>query len=445
MFLRRAVAAASVAVLATGCRSVLPGVGIADPRTDRGVIPALLDTGLFPTTPRPALGAAGNEEVGKLIEARRMAEAVLLPAQINPGLTNRNAGQCNPGPLTAAGADVNWASDLDLRFGHQLSTAITTDDFIAGFFNCAAGNHPVSLTNVVLRYATARAALSVAAALARADINPDGKFRWSAVSLSDRPDTVVLLGSEVASEGRPEYGTAPVRAIAYTSYGPYVLARAAVSEDAPEAQQLALSGLDQQRSALDTFTATPVDELADLPTDPTGLAAKTLPDRYSPLTAVYGPHGILSFPTNTAEAQDLFTATGVTAAAFSTTNVYQARTNVYQARDPVAAAELAAGLSDEKTTVKQFFGGEYPLAPAGPVPGMPDARCLLPHVQAGGVDSFSRALPRTAIGEVHCVIPAGRYVVEVRGSGVSFSKDPVGAERDAHRRLAAQYLMVTAS
>jgi len=432
MFLRRAVAAASVAVLATGCRSVLPGVGIADPRTDRGVIPALLDTGLYPTTPRPALGAAGNEEVGKLIEARRMAEAVLLPAQINPGLTNRNAGQCNPGPLTAAGADVNWASDLDQGFGHQLSTAITTDDFIAGFFNCAAGNHPVSLTNVVLRYATARAALSAAAALARADINPDGKFRWSAVPLSDRPDTVVLLGSEVASEGRPEYGTAPVRAIAYTSYGPYVLARAAVAEDAPEAQQLALSGLDQQRSALDTFTATPVDELADLPTDPTGLAAKTLPDRYSPLTAVYGPHGILSFPTNTAKAQDLFTATGVTAAAFSTTNVYQAR-------DPVAAAELAAGLSDEKAS------GEYPLAPAGPVPGMPDARCLLPHVQAGGVDSFSRALPRTAIGEVHCVIPAGRYVVEVRVSGLSFSKDPVGAERDAHRRLAAQYLMVTAS
>ena len=368
-----------------------------------------------------------------------MAEAVLLPAQINPGLTNRNAGQCNPGPLTAAGADVNWASDLDQGFGHQLSTAITTDDFIAGFFNCAAGNHPVSLTNVVLRYATARAALSAAAALARADINPDGKFRWSAVPLSDRPDTVVLLGSEVASEGRPEYGTAPVRAIAYTSYGPYVLARAAVAEDAPEAQQLALSGLDQQRSALDTFTATPVDELADLPTDPTGLAAKTLPDRYSPLTAVYGPHGILSFPTNTAEAQDLFTATGVTAAAFSTTNVYPARTNVYQARDPVAAAELAAGLSDEKAS------GEYPLAPAGPVPGMPDARCLLPHVRAGGVDSFSRALSRDVIGEVHCVIPAGRYVVEVRVSGLSFSKDPVGAERDAHRRLAAQYLMVTAS
>lgn len=437
MFLRRAVAAASVAVLATGCRSVLPGVGIADPRTDRGVIPALLDTGLYPTTPRPALGAAGNEEVGKLIEARRMAEAVLLPAQINPGLTNRNAGLCNPGPLTAAGADGNWGY-LDGGFGHQLSTAITTDDFIAGFFNCAAGNHPVSLTNVVLRYATARTALSAAAALARADINPDSKFRWSAVPLSDRPDTVVLLGSEVASEGRPEYGTAPVRAIAYTSYGPYVVARAAVAEDAPEAQQLALSGLDQQGSALDTFTATPVDELADLPTDPTGLAAKTLPDRYSPLTAVYGPHGILSFPANTAKAQDLFTATGVTAAAFSTTNVYQ-RTNVYQARDPVAAAELAAGLSDEKAS------GEYPLAPAGPVPGMPDARCLLPHVRAGGVDRFSRTLPQTVIGEVHCVIPAGRYVVEVRGSGVSFSKDPVGAERDAHRRLAAQYLMVTAS
>ncbi|CAN1556508.1 hypothetical protein MCEMAEM6B_02456 [Mycobacteriaceae bacterium] len=420
MFLRRAVAAASVAVLATGCRSVLPGVGIADPRTDRGVIPALLDTGLYPTTPRPALGAAGNEEVGKLIEARRMAEAVLLPAQINPGLTNRNAGQCNPGTLTAAGAGRNWAWDLDQDFGHQLSTAITTDDFVAGFLNCAAGNHPVSLTNVVLRYATARAALSAAAAMARADINPDSKFRWSAVPESDRPDTVVLLGSEVASEGRPEYGTAPVRAIAYTSYGPYVLARAAVAEDAPEAQQLALSGLDQQRSALDTFTATPVGELAELPTDPTGLAAKTLPDRYSPLTAVYGPHGILSFPTNTAKAQDLFTATGVTAAAFSTANVYQAR-------DPVAAAELAAGLSDEKVS------GEYPLAPAGPVPGMPDARCLLPHVQSG------------VIGEVHCVIPAGRYVVEVRGSGVSFSKDPVGAERDAHRRLAAQYLMVTAS
>lgn len=100
-------------------------------------------------------------------------------------------------------------------------------------------------------------------------------------------------------------------------------------------------------------------------------------------------------------SKKLFTDNGVDAVAM-------ADANVYQAKDEAAAASVADAFGVEVST--------NGVEAADPVPALPDSRCL--KFPAG----------------FYCVAPAGRYAIEVQAKELP----------DAHQRVAAQYVMLTA-
>ena len=87
--------------------------------------------------------------------------------------------------------------------------------------------------------------------------------------------------------------------------------------------------LDLQGPLIDQFTPTDAAKLADLPIDPTGLLARTLPvmpdDASVNQRTVYEPRGALQFQTDPPRAAILFDQTGMTHQANSATAVYEAR------------------------------------------------------------------------------------------------------------------------
>lgn len=80
----RAATLAASMILLSGCTTVYPGIGVRDPYADQNVNLSLLDTGNYPTKPSEPLGTAGNRDDGARAEARRMAEVVLVPFEVDP-------------------------------------------------------------------------------------------------------------------------------------------------------------------------------------------------------------------------------------------------------------------------------------------------------------------------------------------------------------------------
>lgn len=81
---------ATVSVVAA-CATVVPGTPVgADAGPQMVVDPTLLDTGTYPTKPRPALGIAGTPLKGAIVEAQRMANYVVGPWEVDPALKARH-------------------------------------------------------------------------------------------------------------------------------------------------------------------------------------------------------------------------------------------------------------------------------------------------------------------------------------------------------------------
>ncbi len=400
----RAVAAAAVLLLLGGCATVHSGTAIRDPRADpRTVNTALLDPGDLLTTPRPALGTAGDRAAGALLEARRMAEFVVLPFEVDATL--------NGVPPVPNGPVVSPES-LGMTFLNSLiPPAVRPHDFVTGF-QSSAGTRPASLTrvtNVVLRFAGPDNAAAAARDMGEATlqnpivVNPSPEKQWRAVPREDRPE---LLLYQSDSDGWTS-----VRA--FTAHGPYVLAQLTQHKSAEDAITLALSTVDKQRPALDRFVPTAVDQLAALPADPTGLIARSPVIPEGPrahASGVYGPHAALNFMDDPVRDQPLFDEVGLQWMLLS-------MANVYQTRDATGAGQLADGfvaqVSDRKFTRAQ------------PIAGMPTARCL----------TSPKDDPTILNGPLtYCVAPVEEYLIEVT------SPQPA----DAHQLVAAQYLMLVA-
>src|SRR5690348_15200691 len=81
----RIVLAALMIALLAGCGGTTDGTAIKG--TTPAADPSALDPGSYPTTPRPPLGEAGTDEVGRFIEGRRMASFVVGPWQVDPTLS----------------------------------------------------------------------------------------------------------------------------------------------------------------------------------------------------------------------------------------------------------------------------------------------------------------------------------------------------------------------
>ncbi len=79
----------------------------------------------------------------------------------------------------------------------------------------------------------------------------------------------------------PRGGGERTSVVAITAHGPYVLCQSADSAESPDtAAQLIATTLELQQPLIDKYTPTPVDQLAQLPIDPDGLLAHTVPPRW---------------------------------------------------------------------------------------------------------------------------------------------------------------------
>ncbi len=400
--------AVTVPLAAAGCSVTTPGVPVA---ASDGPHPAInrLDTGNFPTEPAPPLRTAGSAPEGSLIEARRMADNVVGPWEVDPALTT-------PSPQRATVFN-NVAGVALIEPMAGMASAAQAHNFINGFASDRQDMSELRLMNAVLRFAdpaSAAAAAADMAAVAAAADQPDPSR--ATVQIPGHQNTRAVFYSTTLSTRDPH----PMTGIAFTAHGAYVLCQTSQAADIDTATELIAKTLDLQTLLIDQFVPTDPTLFADLPADPTGLLAHTMPAPMwpepqtaapaNPKIGVYQPHGALHLQNDPPSAAAAFATAGVALMSYN-------HTIVYTARDAAAAAQLAADLAD--AVIKQPSAG-----PVDGVDNIPSSRC----VQSAGPTSNSPV-------RYSCFAPAGIYTIETHDA------DP----RGAREQTAAQYKMLVAT
>lgn len=404
----RALIRASVAVLA-GCSVVLSGCaetirGNAERHPD--VDPAstvILQPGNYPTKPAPPLGPAGPE--GRLVEARRMAEYLVQPFQVDLELISGDGGPHQNGVIKNADATLKaFPKPVPEGANHNLISGITV-------IRDNEGQQQKSIQNTLLRFATPEDAAAAVEDMTAKSASISWPFDDDA-----RPTEPIPIPRYPDTRAVWDTSSRMFSVLAYTARGPFVMAQATLSASGIEAAtELVAATLDKQIPLLDTFQPTPVDQLAALPLDPDGILARTLPpppEDSSVSAGMYGPQGFLIYSTDPPGDEKLFREAGVTAVA-------RWGATVYAARDNDGAKHVVSGFT---TYMREVQGFE----PFDAVPGLTDSVCMRVPQKTFG-DNPARY-------SYVCVAAADRYVVEVHS----------GQPAAAHQQTAAQYLLLTA-
>lgn len=403
--MRIALAALTIALLLAACGSTVGGTAVQS--TAPTVDPSVLDAGSYPTTPRPPLGQAGTDEVGRLTEGRRMAGYVVGPWQADPTLTRIGAAPAKVLERRNQISQVIWPSML---------TRFPALPLIVGFVSERTSSTQGDTTlvrNAVLQYPFPETAAKVAEGLAEGALNiavieqADGPVPTEPVRAVAIPGHPGISGALMA---RPE-GTEIVHELTVVSArGPHVIQ---VIQFATPEREIELAGriLDLQVPLIDTFVPTEPAPLASLPRDPTGLLARTVPVKPgqgdSMSDADYDPAGAIQLEDNPIQAGTAMQDAGVDTVAAS-------QTTVYQARDAETAQRLAQALGDA-------IAESQAAQPAAQVPGLPGSRCLRIEDAVG------------LIPHHWCT-----------GTNERFTFKAVARELDnAHQQIAAQYLMLS--
>ncbi len=385
----------------TGCSQTVTGhVTQPPPRTDvDGLNPAN-----YPTEPRPDLGKAGK--LGGYVEARRMADFVTMPFEVDPGLTG-GVGLffMFNGPFKGATA---VGSILNTVFPDTAAA-----NYVTGFMVSRRKGEADNLIarTAVLRYQTPDDAVAAATELGIKG-GPDPSRFLENTTPSFTPTTIA---------GHPEaralrYGSGSVTVVSYTPHGPYLLVQQVYSTtNNDEPDRLVAGFLDKQIPLIDTFKPTPVDKIPDLPLDPTGLLARTVEpaiDARGKLRyGTYGVRGFLTYSDDPSGDQKLLTDAGVTDIALS-------GTDVYHARDAAGAGKIVTEWADIRDKSAEWTATE-------PVANIEGARCHKAEDKPGTDEA------RT---QYACLFAVGDYAVDVAGR----QKPQVG------QKAAAQYLLLTA-
>lgn len=365
-----------------------------------------LDSGNYPTDPSPHLGTAGAPLEGALIEARRMANNVVGPWEVDPSLTT-------PSPLRAM--VLKNAAAVGLIEPAPVAVAVQAHNFINGFSSDRQGQSQQRLMNAVLRFADPFAAAAAAADMAgnAASVQPSDTQPVAKVAIPAHPDA---LASTDSHDGSIQY---IATVLSFTAHGPYVLCQTAQAGDIDTATALISRTLDIQGPLIDQFAPTDPTKFADLVRDPTGLLARTV--RYptwpepegsvpaNPKVGVYEPHAALHLQDDPPSAAAALSTAGVQAMSY-----YQ--TIVYQARDPADAAQLATDLANSALQLQPS------AQPADGVGFMPTSQCL----QSDGGESSGHQL------RYYCFAPVGTFTIEARAAQL----------KSAHEQIAAQYKML---
>jgi hypothetical protein len=403
---RIALAALMIVLLLAACGGTVNGTAVQE--TTPAVDPSALDAGSYPVTPRPPVGQAGTDEVGRLVEGRRMADFVVGPWQADPALTQAGAAPAKVIERRNQISQVVWPSML---------ARVPSLPLVAGFVSertSATPGDPTLLRNVVLAYPFPETAATVAEGLAAGALNIVVTDRAGGPVPSEPVRAVPIPGHPEATGAlmaRPE-GAAIVHELTVVSArGPHVLIQ--VIQFATPEREAELAGriLDLQVPLIDTFVATKPEALATLPRDPSGLLARTVPLKPgqgdSMSDADYDPAGAMQLEDNPIQAGPAMQDAGVDTVAIS-------QTTVYQARDAEAAQRLAQAFGDD-------IAKRQAAQPAAEVPGLSGSRC----VRVEGVGGL--------IPHHWCV-----------GTYERFTFKAVARQLDnAHQQIAAQYLMLS--
>ena len=367
-----------------------------------------LDPGSYPIAPQPALGNAGSEQAGRLVEGRRMAAYVVGPWQVDPTLVGANS---------SGAAVIAEPLDLGRAVWAPISGGAYNLVLVVGFVSerqTPGPNPQMSLRNSVLRFISPAEASEAAQNMTTASRNMPRMP--SATPIVTEPERPLTIPGHPESNGTvltfQEGAQTVVELTALTAHGPYVLVQVARCAAGPDCEaQLAGHTLDKQVPLIDSFKPTDPTDFPTLAVDPTGLVARTLPPPAGQATsmsgAAYPPAGALHLEDDPVQIGPLLAAAGVD---YVSVNL----PTVYQAKDPDAAQTLAKAYSD--------FAAKTPAAQsASSVPGLPDSRCTR-------VAGSNGLVPR-----YWCLAAAGRYTIKT-----------VARQLDnAQQQMAAQYRILT--
>jgi len=379
---------ATTAILVAGCThqghaEKAPGAAVST-----AVDVNMLGSGNFPTKPSPPLGSAGSSAQGALIDARRMADAVVGPWEVEPSLTIPGTARAMVLPDAAALADLLPAA-----------VATAAAPLIYGFSSDRSNPHQVRLMNAVLRFTDLSAAAAAAAGMAAAAM-AQAPTVDHLVPISGHPDTHATTFSYDLDTDGP----APATVFSFTARGPYVLVQIAHSDTMPKATGLVARTLDLQGPRIDEFTPTDPALFPTLAVDPSGLLAHTMsaptyPDPpgakpFDPEIGVYLPRAALHFQDSPVDARAAFAAAGLREMTFN-------QTAVYRARDAAAATRLA----DDLTAIA--MRAEPSAQPLNAVDFLPSSRCVESRRTADDAVSFCFAALNDLVIAVHDADPTG--------------------------------------
>jgi hypothetical protein len=356
--------------------------------TSAGIDTGALKPGNYPVTPRPA--EPWSLEAAIKMQVRQMADFVVGPWEADPDLT-RTLGQ------------AYWITDAANLKGVLLEagTKAAEHHFINAFTDTRVDrNDPAGkrLVTMVMRFPTPEdaeaAAVETSAAL--------GSYLKAGAQ-----ETAFIPGHpEAHSTQSPQVG-GKYQVTALTARGAFVLYQEAQSPESAEAAA-ALVGktLDLQIPRIDEYH--PSDPAQQQSLDPTGLAARTLPDPRTKSVGVYGAYGALHFSQDPPKSAKRYTAAGVDFEA-------EGGTTVIQTKDPAAATALASAIFDANSPGKK---------PGPTVAGLPTAKCV--------ESADAHTADPTAPPNFQCVAPMGRWVVLAATQQAA----------DITQQVAAQYLLL---
>jgi hypothetical protein len=391
----------AAAVLVAGCSVTgepLSGDDAAV-RSEPAVDIAALDTGDYPTDPRPDFGKTTADNVG-IVDAKNISNYVAVPFEIDRDLTD---------PIDAYYEVVSPAS-LDNVIPDEQAAAATADSQFAYAFSSAASTPDVQvragvdrrLYNIVLRFRSAESATDGARRITDA----------AAQSYQIRPTTpdgltdTQLFGKDYPSIGDRESVAITVHN-SYVFYQRYNTTLAERDRHEPTLR----TAVTTQTELIDQFPAVPTEEQA---------AAQGISDRY-PLV---DPHRLLIYtlPDNDDDrpilASGVFAPRGAAHRSYFPTLEFQTMTDTHALlavdRSTVYRADSADGartLLD--TTTRTLTGAGWTVSDSPPA--LPHATC------------------HTRTNTTLCRVTYGRYL------GLVVSDDPT----DAHQQISAQYVILT--
>ncbi|QLY31874.1 hypothetical protein H0264_06085 [Nocardia huaxiensis] len=380
-----------------------PAAAVTDPEVDL----AALDVGGYNTQPKE-FQPKNRVMVARFFEAQRMAGFIPAPFEIDPSL------RVNQTTTTHAFLEPEEGKSTLAMHTFLKSDGFNSDTkgFVAGFASTGQTDDDPNIGNAlstsVLLFESDSAATAAAAALS---------VREFQEPYDRSPNVVETLKSAVHANAVVRWQPSKQALAAWYSTGRYVIVTIAQSEEnrvlKVSDKDLLLNLADKSITAtsdrLRSFQPTPVDQLATMELDPTGMYRRTLwrtsEDYYHGPPGVYSLAGDLHLMSEPAELRAQYDEAGVDAVSWGATRVIRAK-------DIDAAQRLREQLSYDK----------YFRTAAGPA-ALPSARC------ATYVGPSTGAIPN------YCWVSRDRYVAMAWGEQMS----------DVQQRISAQYALLVNS